>query len=300
MFQPAQKPPPSSLCQRSHHHHTSTTTVPSHLPPSSQSALNSSSCKTVHPPSWTGDFPVCISVQQLHNNCCTSSSHHPPRPEGIRCEDAVHRLQFSVQHHHPETDGPRSQSPHLKLAVGLPHRKAQQKLHFLHKLQSARAPPPILRTFYRGTSESILTGCITLWYRSCTTQRRKTLQRVVDAAGRVIGTTFPALSDVYTTRLTRKAASIISDPAHPFNLLPSGRRFRSLWARSSRLEQQPCAPGCQDAELAPRTSCTSIYTHIYLHTFLLVYITCIVCIFFILFLYIYSYFFTLDFSIYTS
>ncbi len=36
-------------------------------------------------------------------------------------------------------------------------KKAQQRLYFLRKLRRVRAPTPIMRTFYRGTIESILT-----------------------------------------------------------------------------------------------------------------------------------------------
>ncbi len=43
-------------------------------------------------------------------------------------------------------------------------KKAQQRLHFLHWLKRASLPPPILNTFYRGTIESVLTSCITVWY----------------------------------------------------------------------------------------------------------------------------------------
>ncbi len=45
---------------------------------------------------------------------------------------------------------------------------------------------------------------------------------------------------IYNTRLTRKALSIAGDPTHPthnfFSLLPSGRRLRSLQARTNRLK----------------------------------------------------------------
>lgn len=47
-------------------------------------------------------------------------------------------------------------------------KKAQQRLYFLRKLKKASAPPPILSTFYRGTIESTLTSCITVWGGSCT------------------------------------------------------------------------------------------------------------------------------------
>ncbi len=47
-------------------------------------------------------------------------------------------------------------------------KKAQQRLHFLRWLKRASLPPPILTTFYRGTIESVLTSCITVWYGNST------------------------------------------------------------------------------------------------------------------------------------
>ncbi len=44
------------------------------------------------------------------------------------------------------------------------------------KLRRARAPAPIMCTFYRGTIESILTSCITVLYGTCNASCRKTLQ----------------------------------------------------------------------------------------------------------------------------
>ncbi|TWW53209.1 hypothetical protein D4764_0188360 [Takifugu flavidus] len=43
-------------------------------------------------------------------------------------------------------------------------RKAQTRLYFLRKLRRAHVPPPIMGSFYRGTIESVITGCITVWY----------------------------------------------------------------------------------------------------------------------------------------
>ncbi len=97
-----------------------------------------------------------------------------------------------------------------------------------------------LFTFYRGTIESILTSCITVWYGACNASCRKSLQRIVRAAEKIVGVSLPSLQDIYSTRLTRKALSIAGDPTHPthsfFSLLPSGRRLRSLQARTSRLK----------------------------------------------------------------
>ncbi len=119
-------------------------------------------------------------------------------------------------------------------------KKAQQRLYFLRKLRRARALAPIMCTFYRGTIESILTSCITVWYGACNASCRKSLQRIVRAAEKIVGVSLPSLQDIYSTRLTRKALCIAGDPTHPthsfFSLLPSGRRLRSLQARTSRLK----------------------------------------------------------------
>ncbi|KAI3353913.1 hypothetical protein L3Q82_005118 [Scortum barcoo] len=97
----------------------------------------------------------------------------------------------------------------------------------------------ILCSFYRCTIERILTGCITAWYSSCTALNRKALQRVVKAAQHITRTELPSMEDLYTQRCRKKATKIIKDPSHPsyklFCLLPSGRQFRSIRARTTRL-----------------------------------------------------------------
>ncbi len=117
---------------------------------------------------------------------------------------------------------------------------AQQRLYFRRKLRRARAPAPIMCTFYRGTIEIILTSCITMWYGACNASCRKTLQWIVRGAEKIVGVSLPSLQDIYSTRLTRKALCIAGDPTHSshsfFNLLPSGRRLRSLQARTSKLK----------------------------------------------------------------
>ncbi|KAL0199363.1 hypothetical protein M9458_007903, partial [Cirrhinus mrigala] len=70
-------------------------------------------------------------------------------------------------------------------------KKAQQRLHFLRRLKRASLPPPILTTFYRGTIESVLTSCITVWYGNCSAADRKTLQRTVNTVAKIIGAPLP-------------------------------------------------------------------------------------------------------------
>ncbi|KAI3364132.1 hypothetical protein L3Q82_010949, partial [Scortum barcoo] len=56
----------------------------------------------------------------------------------------------------------------------------------------------LLCSFYRCTIESLLTGCITAWYSSCTALNRKALQRVVKAAQHITRTELPSMEDLYT------------------------------------------------------------------------------------------------------
>ncbi len=136
-------------------------------------------------------------------------------------------------------------------------KKAQQRLHFLRRLKRASLPPPILTTFYRGTIESVLTSCITVWYGNCSAADRKTLQWTVNTAAKIIGAPLPSILDIFLARCSSKTNSIVKDPTHPshslFQLLPSGRRYRSIRARSARPAQQLFPPGCESPELrSPR------------------------------------------------
>ena len=119
-------------------------------------------------------------------------------------------------------------------------RTARQRLFFLRRLRRINMDPRILCNFYRCTIESILTGCITAWYGSCTALKRKALQRVVNAARRITRSELPSMEVLYQQRSRKKASKILKDPFHPshklFCLLPSGRRFRSIRTRTTRLK----------------------------------------------------------------
>ena len=118
-------------------------------------------------------------------------------------------------------------------------KKAQQRLFFLRQLRKFGMSVRSLTNFYRCTIESILSGCITAWYGNCSAQDRKKLQKVVCTAQTITEASLPALESIYTARCHRKATNITKDLSHPgYNLLqplPSGRRYRSLNARTNRL-----------------------------------------------------------------
>ncbi len=102
----------------------------------------------------------------------------------------------------------------------------------------------------------MLTSCITVWYGNCSAADRKTLQRTVNMAAKIIGAPLPSILDIFLARCSSKTNSIVKDPTHPshslFQLLPSGRRYRSIRARSARL-LTAFSPGCESPELrSPR------------------------------------------------
>ncbi len=117
-------------------------------------------------------------------------------------------------------------------------KKARQRLYHLRQLRKFRVSPTILKTFYSGTIESVLTQCISVWYGNSSSQDCKALQRVVRLAERISGSALPSLQDIYLKRCKSRAVKI-KDSNHPgnclFTLLPSGKRFRNLMAKTERL-----------------------------------------------------------------
>ncbi len=120
-------------------------------------------------------------------------------------------------------------------------KKARQRLYHLRQLRKFRVSPAILKTFYSGVIESVLTQCISVWYGNSSNQDCKALQRVVRLAERISGSALPSLQVTYLKRCKSRAAKIIKDSNHPgnhlFRLLPSGKRFRSMMAKTERLRR---------------------------------------------------------------
>ncbi len=96
-------------------------------------------------------------------------------------------------------------------------KKARQRLYYLRQLRKFRVSPAILKTFYSGAIESVLTfyECISVWYSNATNQDCKALQRVVRLAERISGSALPSLQDIYLKRCKSRAAKIIKDSNHP-------------------------------------------------------------------------------------
>ncbi len=124
-------------------------------------------------------------------------------------------------------------------------KKAQQRLHFLRRLKRASLSPPILTTFYRGTIESVLTSCITVWYGNCSAADRKT----VNTAAKIIGAPLPSILGIFLARCSSR------EGPHPQSL-PAPTIRKTVPEHQSPLRQtaqQLFPPGCESPELrSPR------------------------------------------------
>ncbi len=120
-------------------------------------------------------------------------------------------------------------------------KKARQRMYHLRQLRKFMISPAILKTFYSGTIESVLTQCISVWYGNSSNQDCKALQKVVRLAEHISGSALLSLQDIYLKCCKSRAVKIIKDSNHPGNclfiLLPSGKRFRSLMAKTERLRR---------------------------------------------------------------
>ncbi len=133
-------------------------------------------------------------------------------------------------------------------------KKAQQRLYFLRKLRRARVPAPIMCTFYRGTIESILTSCITVWYGACNASCRKSLQRIVRAAEKIVGVS--PLPPGHLQHPSHPQSPLHCRWSHPpVTQLLQSAAIREETAESPSQDQQTEGQlhpsGCQEAELSP-------------------------------------------------
>ncbi len=61
--------------------------------------------------------------------------------------------------------------------TSLMEKKGLQRL-----LKKARLPQQLLVNFYRSVIESVITCCIAVWYSGCTSENKKSLQRIIETA----------------------------------------------------------------------------------------------------------------------
>ena len=121
---------------------------------------------------------------------------------------------------------------------------AQQRLYHLRQLKKFGMGQRILRTFYRSTVESILTGSFTAWFGSCSALNRSAMERVVRTAQKICGCELPSIQSLYNSRCVAKARRIIGDPFHPNHgkfvesrSRRNGTKYQSLVGKTERAQR---------------------------------------------------------------
>ena len=116
------------------------------------------------------------------------------------------------------------------------HKKCQSRIFCLQKLRNIGVDPVILQTYYRCCIESLLTASFMCWYGSLGVKSKRVLNDVVNVCSKVIGRKQVGMQELYERRVERKAREIANDDSHVlakhYELLPSGRRFRTLRVKS--------------------------------------------------------------------
>ena len=116
--------------------------------------------------------------------------------------------------------------------------KAQQRLHFLRLLNKVNLSQQLLESFYHCSIESILTYGILVWYGGSSAADKKFRLRDIKTAQIIINQQLPSLDDIFTSCCLQKFHNILKDSFHPayhlFELLPSGKCYRSIKTRITR------------------------------------------------------------------
>ncbi len=114
-------------------------------------------------------------------------------------------------------------------------KKVNQRMYVLRKLNSFCVQKNILRTFYTTFIESFSFLC---GYSSLSLRNKNRLQILVRTCSIMIAVPLRSLAEFYTQHMLRKTRSITGDDSHAskgfFEVLPSGRRFRSIKCSSNR------------------------------------------------------------------
>ena len=113
-------------------------------------------------------------------------------------------------------------------------------MYFLRQLKKFGISPIILKRFYHAITESVLTFSITVWFGRASYEEKAQLETLVRGASKIIGLILPTIESVYHTRCVHKSKKVVRDATHPanhlFELLKSGKRYRSVEAKQRGFE----------------------------------------------------------------
>jgi len=116
-------------------------------------------------------------------------------------------------------------------------KKVNARLYFARKLHKLRVDKNILELFYVSIIQSVLSFSIVCWFGNCSAESKGRLTRVIKTCNK-LGVNTTSLEDLYKKSAILRCGIILKDDTHPlnrsYNLLPSGKRYRSAKSRTAR------------------------------------------------------------------
>lgn len=111
-------------------------------------------------------------------------------------------------------------------------------MYFVRQLSKLRIDRKIMDIFYSAIIQSVLSFNITCWYGNCNIELKNKLCKIMKNCGKLGVQNIIPLVEIYKKAVVRRCEVVRHDPIHPLNqyyqMLPSGRRLRSLYCRTSR------------------------------------------------------------------
>ena len=127
-------------------------------------------------------------------------------------------------------------SHHIKTTC----KKVNKRMYFVRSMVKLNVDPNIIALFFNSTIPPVLNYSMLAFYKMIPQYARCELDNSRKICHRLIGKSYDLTDNLkeYNRRVKHQAAKIIKDCAHPlnkeYNMLPSGRRYRVVKARTER------------------------------------------------------------------
>ena len=118
------------------------------------------------------------------------------------------------------------------------YKKSLTRMYYIRQLKKLNIENKIMELFYTSIVQSVLSFAIVCWYGNCSAESKDKVNRIVRKCTKLGVTNTVPLLDIYNKSVLQRSKTIINDNLHPLNcqyeLLPSGRRLRSINCKTSR------------------------------------------------------------------
>jgi hypothetical protein len=121
--------------------------------------------------------------------------------------------------------------------VDVIYKKVSSRLYFVRKLRNLNIDSTIMNLFYTSIVQSVMSFAIICWFGNCSVESKYKLTRAIKICKKLGVQNAMPLEDIFNKCTLQRCKVIVNDEMHPlhacYNMLPSGRRWRSVKARTS-------------------------------------------------------------------